>query len=317
MRLRVLLEPVAGATYDQLLAMARATERAGLDAFFRSDHYLGVNPTHPTFRPTDSWTTLGGLARETSTVRLGTLMTASTFRHPGQLAISVATVDQMSNGRIELGLGAGWYEREHESFGIPFPSTGGRFDRFEEQLEIITGLWGAEAGETFSFEGAHWSIASCATFPRVVQSPHPPIVIGGAGPRRTPTLAARFADEFNVAFHIDKAAGIANFHRICEEVGRDPSEVRLSSLVPTCCAADRAGARAKAERLGEGPQRLLSQGVVGTPTEVVEHLEGLAAEGIDTVYFHTYDADDLEQITLLGAEVLGRVSVPARKGQPG
>ncbi len=307
MRLRILLEPLEGATDDQILAMAKATEAAGFDAFFRSDHYLGVDATNPSYRPTDSWTTLAGLARETARVRLGTLMTASTFRHPGPLAISVATVDQMSGGRVELGVGAGWYEREHESFAIPFPPTGERFDRLEEQLEIITGLWRTPAGGTFSFEGAHWSSRDCTTFPRVVQRPHPPIVIGGSGPRRTPSLAARFADEFNVTFGPGQAEGITNFHRICDEVGRDPASVRLSTLAPVPCGAAPAEARRRADRLGEGVARLLSAGVVGVPAQVLEHLGRLAEAGIDTAYFHVYDAEDLEQIALLGAEVLAGI----------
>jgi F420-dependent oxidoreductase-like protein len=196
MRVRVLLEPHHGATYAQILAMARATEDAGFDAFFRSDHYLGIDPDDPGYRPTDSWTTLAGLAVQTERVRLGTLMTASTYRRPGPLAITVATVDAMSGGRAELGIGAAWYEREHRFFGIPFPPLGERFDRLGEQLDIITGLWATAPGERFSYHGQHYQLEECASIPRPVQR-RPPIIIGGAGPRRTPALAARFADEFN------------------------------------------------------------------------------------------------------------------------
>ena len=145
MRLRVLMEPRRGATYEQILALAQTTEEAGFDAFFRSDHYLGIDADDPAYLPTDSWTTLAGLALQTSRVRLGTLMTASTFRHPGPLAVTVATVHAMSGGRVELGIGAAWYEREHRSFGIPFPPVGERFDRLEEQLNVITGLWSSTA----------------------------------------------------------------------------------------------------------------------------------------------------------------------------
>src|SRR6266536_5640873 len=166
MRLRILMEPRHGASYEQTLALARTTEESGFDAFFRSDHYLGIDSADPAYTPTDSWTTLAGLAIETQRVRLGTLMTASTFRYPGPLAICVATVDAMSGGRVELGIGAAWYEREYQSFGIPFPSTGERFDRLEEQLAIITGLWTTPAGQRFSFGGKHFQIDECANFPR-------------------------------------------------------------------------------------------------------------------------------------------------------
>ena len=171
MRARVLLEPRYGATYDQLLAMAKVAEEVGFDAFFRSDHYLGIDADDARLVPTDSWTTIGGLARETTRIRLGTLMTAATFRNPGQLAIVVATADAMSGGRVELGIGTGWYEREHRYFGIPFPSTVERFERLEEALAIITGLWTTQPGERFSFEGRHFRLEECANFPRPVQQP--------------------------------------------------------------------------------------------------------------------------------------------------
>ena len=191
MRMRVLLEPHHGASYDQILAMARATEEAGFDAFFRSDHYLGIDPDDTGYRPTDSWTTLAGLAVQTERVRLGTLMTASTYRQPGPLAVAVATVDAMSGGRAELGVGAAWYEREHRFFGIPFPPLGERFDRLGEQLEVITGLWQTTPGERFSYHGKHYQLEECASIPRPAPHPPPPppsipVIIGGAGPRRTP-----------------------------------------------------------------------------------------------------------------------------------
>ena len=173
MRMRVLLEPHHGASYDQILALARATEEAGFDAFFRSDHYLGIDPDDTGYRPTDSWTTLAGLATQTERVRLGTLMTASTYRQPGPLAIIVATVDAMSGGRAELGIGAAWYEREHRFFGIPFPPLGERFDRLGEQLEVITGLWGTTPGERFSYHGKHYQLEECASIPRPARPPFP------------------------------------------------------------------------------------------------------------------------------------------------
>src|SRR6476661_4362274 len=175
MDLRIFTEPQQGATYDQLLRMARATEDLGFDAFFRSDHYLTMGGDGLP-GPTDAWTTLAGLARETKRIRLGTLMTAATFRLPGVLAIQVAQVDQMSGGRVELGLGAGWYEEEHRAYGIPFPAE--KFARLEEQLAIITGLWRTPVGETFGYEGTHYQLADSPALPKPAQD-RVPVLIGG------------------------------------------------------------------------------------------------------------------------------------------
>src|SRR5690242_8579304 len=228
MKVRVRMEPRHGATYDRIVAMAKATEEAGFDAFFRSDHYLGIDATDPDYLPTDSWTTLGGLARETSTVKLGTLMTAGTYRNPANLAIAVASVDQMSGGRVILGIGTGWYEREHHAFGIPFPPIGERFDRLDEQMQILNGLWTTAQGEPFSFDGRFWKLEEARNFPVLVQKPRPPIVIGGTGPRRTPLMAAKYADEFNSGGGAGTAERFANVRRVCEEIGRDPATLRMS-----------------------------------------------------------------------------------------
>jgi F420-dependent oxidoreductase-like protein len=308
MRLRVLMEPRRGATYEQILALARTTEEAGFDAFFRSDHYLGIDAGDASYLPTDSWATLAGLALQTSRVQLGTLMTASTFRLPGPLAIAVATVHAMSGGRVELGIGTGWYEREHRSFGIPCPPTGERFDRLEEQLSVITGLWTTPPGERFSYAGKHYQIDDCANFPAVPAGARPRVIIGGVGPRRTPGLAARFADEFNSGLGGDDAGRFDNFRRICAEQGRDPDTVRLSTTLPVCCGATPDEARRRAASLGEPGARLLSQGVIGTPADVLGRLERFAAIGVDTVYFHLYDAVDLDHVRLLGQEVLARAA---------
>ena len=308
MKLRVLMEPRHGATYDRILAMARATEQAGFDAFFRSDHYLGIDSGDPDYLPTDSWTTLGGLARETSQVKLGTLMTAGTYRTPAVLAMAVASVDQMSDGRIILGIGTGWYEREHQAFGIPFPSMGERFDRLEEALQIITGLWTTPPGETFSFEGRFWQLDQCANFPELVQRPRPEIVIGGTGPRRTPLAAARFADEFNSGAGQGVAERFANVRRVCEEIGRDPATLRLSATHQMICGATRAEAQRRLERLGPPGERMLANGVVGTPQDLVDELGRLADEGCEIVYLHIFDIDDLDHIALIGSEVVPQVA---------
>ena len=305
MRPRVLLEAHHGATYEQILAHALTAEEAGFEAFFRSDHYLGVERGNPRFVPTDSWATLAGLARETRRVRLGTLVTAATFRLPGVLAVTVATVDAMSGGRVELGLGAAWYTEEHQMFGIPFPPIKERFDRLEEQLSIITGLWTTPPGERFSFEGRHYRVDECANFPRAAQSPRPTLIVGGGGPRRTPTLAARFADEFNAGFGPGVAERFVRFRRICEELGRDPAGVRLSAAVPVFCGADQAEVTRRVGTMSPGP--LLDQAVCGTPDAVVRRLMEVVESGADTIYFHVFDVEDLDHLRLLGREVLPRL----------
>ncbi|HEY7260072.1 MAG TPA: TIGR03560 family F420-dependent LLM class oxidoreductase [Trebonia sp.] len=305
MRLRVLLEPHHGATYAQILALAQAAEEGGFDAFFRSDHYLGIDANDVTYQPTDSWTTLAGLAVQTRRVRIGTLVTAATYRLPGQLAVEVATVDQMSGGRAELGIGTAWFEREHQYFGIPFPPTGERFDRFEEQLAIITGLWDTKPGERFSYDGKFYQLQDCASIPR--PAARPKIIIGGAGPKRTPTLAAKYADEFNGALGLDVRDRFANFRRICEDVvGRDPAEVRLSGTLPVCIGSDAADLERRKESLGEPGARLLAAGVTGSAGEVVRAIEKLADQGADTVYFHLYGPGDVEHVRLLGSKVVSR-----------
>src|SRR5437660_9188270 len=201
MRLRIFTEPQQGASYDQQLAMARVAEDEGFDAFFRSDHLMHFGPGDGLPGPTDAWATLAGLARETSRVRLGTLVTPITFRHPGLLAITVAQVDAMSGGRVELGLGAGWFDGEHHAYGVPFPPFAERFERLGESLAIVTGLWTTPPGERFSFAGRHYRITDSPALPKPRQSPRPPVILGGAGPNRTPRLAAKYADEFNTPFH--------------------------------------------------------------------------------------------------------------------
>ncbi|MQA84818.1 MAG: TIGR03560 family F420-dependent LLM class oxidoreductase [Streptosporangiales bacterium] len=306
MRVRVLLEPRHGGSYDQFLAFARAAEEAGFDAFFRSDHLLGVDPADTTYATTDAWTTLAGLARDTARIRLGTLVTPGTFRWPGFLAVSAANTDVMSGGRVELGLGAGWYEREHRAFGVPFPPMKERFDRLEEQMAIIKGLWTIPPGEGFSFSGRHYRLEDCVNAPRTAQSPHPPIVVGGAGPRRTPALAARFADEYNATFGTGARERFAVFHRACEEIGRDPATARLSVALPVACGADQAEVDRRQAVMGS--PRMLAEAACGAPETVLDRLSSLAADGVDTVYFHIYDIDDLDHIRLLGEEVVPKAS---------
>ena len=308
MDLRIFVEPQQGASYDDQLAVARAAEDGGFDAFFRSDHYVALGPGDGLPGPTDSWTTLAGLARETRRIRLGTLVSSATFRHPGVLAIQVAQADQMSGGRVELGLGAGWNETEHAAYGIPFPSTRERFDRLEEQLAVVTGLWSTPVGERFSFDGRHYRLADSPALPKPVQRPVP-VIIGGSGARRTPALTARYAAEYNSNFTgVDDTA--ANYRRVrqaCSRVERDPDELTYSVALTVVCGTHEREVRRRADAIGRDVAELGRGGLVGTPGEVVERLRQYAGIGCQRVYLQVLDMSDLDHISLLGAEVLPHV----------
>jgi len=304
-RVRVFVEPQQGATYDQLLAVATVAEECGFDAFFRSDHYLAMGGDGLP-GPTDAWVTLGGLARETTRIRLGTLVTSATFRLPGPLAITVAQVDAMSGGRVELGLGAGWYDDEHRAYGIPFPPLKERFDRLEEQFEIVTGLWATPVGEQYAHAGPHYTVSGSPALPKPVQSPRPPLIVGGAGPVRTPRLAARFADEFNVPFHgiDDTAVQYDRVRQACRDVGRDPGSLGLSAAVVVCCGADEPELARRAASIGRKVEELRANGAAGTPGEVAEKCLAYAEVGADTVYLQVLDLADMDHLRLIAAEVV-------------
>lgn len=308
MELRVFTEPQQGATYDDLLRAARAAEDLGFGAFFRSDHYLGMG-TEGFPGPTDAWVTLAGLARETSTIRLGTLMTSATFRHPGPLAISVAQVDQMSGGRVELGIGAGWFEAEHTAYGIPFPSTRERFDRLEESLAVVTGLWETPAGERFDFTGTHYRLVDSPALPKPVQAPRPPVLIGGKGRRRTPALAARYADEFNIPFEgLEESRKIfGRVREACTAQGRDPSSLTYSNALVLCCGRDDAEVARRAASIGRDPAELRRSGLVGTPEEVVDKAACFAEAGAERLYLQVLDLDDLDHLDLVADRVVPHV----------
>ncbi len=310
MRLRIFTEPQQGATYEQQLIVARTAEELGFDAYFRSDHYLRMGPGDPGPGPTDAWITLAGLARETSRLRLGTLVTPITFRLPGPLAISVAQVDVMSGGRVELGLGAGWFDDEHRAYGIPFPSNRERFERLEEQLAIITGLWTTPPGQRFSYSGKHYQLADSPALPKPAQQPHPPIIIGGYGTKRTPALAARYAQEFNLAFapldvYRDQVARVT---QACTEAGRDPSTLRTTAALVVCCGSDKAEFERRAAAIGRLPDELRANGAAGLPHEVVERLHAFADAGAETAYLQVLDLDDLDHLRLVAAEVMPKVA---------
>jgi F420-dependent oxidoreductase-like protein len=303
--LRIFTEPQQGASYDDLLAVARETEALGFDAFFRSDHYLWMGDVSGEPGPTDAWITLAGLARETERIRLGTLVTAATFRLPGPLAISVAQVDAMSGGRVELGLGSAWYDDEHAAYGIPFPPLGERFDRLEEQLEIITGLWETAPGDRYSFAGKHYQLTDSPALPKPVQSPRPPVIVGGWGKARTPRLAARFADEFNVPFPPlkDFRPAVDSVTAACETAGRDPGTMTFSAAVVVCCGEDEEAYRRRAAAIGRDPGELRENGAAGTVAEVVERLGGFVDAGAERLYLQVLDLHDLDHLRLIAAEV--------------
>jgi F420-dependent oxidoreductase-like protein len=303
--LRIFTEPQMGATYDDLLAVARRTEETGFDAFFRSDHYLAMGGDGLP-GPTDAWVSLGGLARETRRIRLGTLMSAATFRLPGPLAISVAQVDQMSGGRVELGIGAAWFEAEHAAYGIPFPELGERFDRYEEQVEVVTGLWNAPAGETFDFAGRYYQLSDAPALPKPVQEGGIPVIIGGRGAKRTPRLAARYAAEFNVPFSsaADNARLFAGVREACEEFGRDPGSMVYSSALALCVGRDRGEISRRAAAIGRTVEDLRATAVAGTPAEAVDVLGRYAEMGAQRVYLQVLDLADLDHLDLVAAEVV-------------
>ena len=306
MDLRIFTEPQMGASYDDQLRVARAAEAAGYDAFFRSDHFLVMGEASGEPGPTDSWVTLGALARETSRIRLGTLVTSATFRLPGPLAITVAQVDAMSRGRVELGLGSGWFAAEHEAYGIPFPGLGERFDRLTEQLEIITGLWGTLPGERFSYRGTHYAIAESPALPKPVQQPHPPVIVGGVGAKRTPALAARFASEFNVPFAVEEkvATQFARVDEACRAIGRDPAELVRSVAHTIAVGRDDAQVRQRALTIGRDPADMKVNGLSGTVAEVVDRLgQWREKTGITRIYLQLLDLADLDQVELIAAEV--------------
>ncbi|RSS60414.1 LLM class F420-dependent oxidoreductase [Streptomyces sp. WAC06614] len=303
MDLRIFTEPQQGASYDTLLTVAKATEDLGFDAFFRSDHYLKMGSVDGLPGPTDAWITLAGLARETRRIRLGTLMTAGTFRLPGVLAIQVAQVDQMSGGRIELGLGAGWFEQEHTAYGIPFPDA--RIARLEEQLAIVTGLWATEPGRTFDFDGRYYRLKDSPALPKPAQA-KVPVLVGGHGARRTPQLAARYADEFNMPFAsaADSEQQFGRVRRAAEEAGRKPDDLVYSNALVVCVGRNDAEVARRAAAIGREVDELKANGLAGSPAEVVEKLGTYRAAGSSRVYLQLLDLHDLDHLELIASQVL-------------
>ncbi|MGH3706166.1 MAG: LLM class F420-dependent oxidoreductase [Agromyces sp.] len=306
MEVCIFTEPQQGASYADQLAQASTAERLGFDGWFRSDHYLAMGDGDPLPGPTDAWTTLAGLARETRGIRLGTLVSSATFRHPSVLAIQVAQVDDMSGGRVELGLGTGWFAEEHEAYGIPFPAK--RFGMLEEQLEVVTGLWSTPVGEHYDFTGEHYRLERSPALPKPAQA-SVPIIIGGSGPKRTPAIAARFASEFNIGFR-DEAVVADMFARVrqaCRDIDRDPASLRMSVALPTVVAASDAEYRRRLAAIGADPATFAEVNIAGTPAAAVEKVLRLRDLGADRVYLQLVDLRDLEHLALIGADVLPHV----------
>jgi F420-dependent oxidoreductase-like protein len=306
MDLRVFTEPQQGASYEDLRAVAQASEEFGFDAFFRSDHYLAMGDASGLPGPTDAWLTLAGLARETSRIRLGTLVSPATFRLPGPLAISVAQVDQMSGGRVELGLGAGWYEAEHTAYGIPFYDVAERFARLAEQVEIVHGLLSTPMGEKYGFDGTYYQLADSPALPKPVQSPHPPLILGGAARTKGAALAARYADEFNVGFSsVSETA--ERFGRVREAAAATGRDLVYSAAQVLCVGRDEAEIARRAAVIGREVDDLRANGLAGTPAEVIARIGEYAAIGATRIYLQTLDLKDLDHLELVATEVMPEV----------
>jgi len=307
MRLRIFTEPQQGAHYSELASLARLSEELGFDAFFRSDHYMAFDGDGLP-GPTDAWLTMAALARDTTSIRLGTLVTPVTFRYPGPLAISVAQVDQMSGGRVELGLGTGWHDGEHAAYGIPFPPTRVRFEQLEEQLAIITGLWSTPPGERFSFTGSHYTLTDSPALPKPVQRPIP-VIVGGWGEKRTPRLAAKYATEFNLPFAPVELYGAAveRVRAACEAAGRDPATLRTTVAQTVCCGATEQEFARRAAAIGQEPAGLRANNLGGLPGEIVERIGAYGAAGAETVYLQVLDLGDHDHLRLIASEVAPHV----------
>ncbi len=312
MQLCVMIEGQEDVTWPQWLAIALACERHRIPGLFRSDHYMNLDGQHPERVATDAWTTLAALAAATTSVRLGTLVSPATFRHPSMLAKAVATADHVSGGRVELGLGAGWHEREHAAYGFPFGAVKERIDVLEEQLQIVLGAW---ADGSFSFDGAHYRLDAIDARPKPVQRPHPPLIIGGSAGPRSARIAAAYADEYNTPFPTveNVRAYSARVGDACEAAGREPIPFSVMTAVLVGASpselADRAG-RLAAKMGGDG-DALLSDPpdgwIVGTVEEAAEQLGTLADAGVSRVMCQLLLHDDLDQIALIGDELAPRV----------
>ena len=312
MRYALMTEPQQGLSYDEILALASTAEGAGLEAFFRSDHYASF-PGASGLQTTDAWTTLAGLARETTTIRLGTLVSPVTFRIPGNLAKVIQTADEMSGGRIEAGFGAGWNEAEHAQLGIPFPPLGERYDMLAEELALIHGLWTEPDG--WSFEGKHWKAQDARRHGEIARGGrrHPHIILGGKGGPRMAELVARYGDEFNLlsASPDDAPAAYGRVRQACKEVGRDPDELTYSAMTGVLVAETEGDLRARVDDLMRALGKGIADGeawlaerrgrwIMGTPDEARERAAALEKQGTQRIMLQDFLPRDLDHVRLMG-----------------
>jgi len=317
MRFSLMIEPQQGLSYEEQLRIAKLAERSGYETLFRSDHYTSF-PGASGKPTTDAWTVVAGLARETSTIRLGVLVSPVTFRHPGTFAKVVTTVDEMSGGRIDVGVGAGWNEQEHRELGLAFPPINERADLMEDELALLHGLW--EGPDGWTFEGHQLRVAGGAFRPKPVQQPHPPIIIGGTGSPRSIRMAVRYGTEYNMSSSDpdECAAAYARMDEECRRVGRDPKTLRRSAMVgvligSTAAEVERRAA-AQLELVGNGSERAgewlatrRRRWIAGTPDEARAMVVRFAAAGAERIMLQDMLPRDLEMIELAAAELIGRV----------
>jgi F420-dependent oxidoreductase-like protein len=315
MRLALMTEPQQGLSYDDILACATAADEAGLEAFFRSDHYASF--PGPEGEPTtDAWATLAGLARDTRRIHIGALVSPVTFRLPGPFAKLVTTVDEMSGGRLEVGMGAGWNDDEHAQLGIAFPSLGERFEMLEESVEILHGLWTQPDG--WAFEGRHWRIRDALFNPKPSElrpdGGHPPIILGGGGGPRLARLAARFADEFNLtsASPDGARAAYARLDEACAAQGREPASVARSAMTGVLIAETEQELRDRTHALleftgdGDGADadawldQRRSRWIIGTLDQAAERIAAFADAGAGRLMLQTFLPRDLDHVRLMG-----------------
>jgi F420-dependent oxidoreductase-like protein len=308
MRVALMVEGQEGVSWDDWLRLARACEQHGVEALFRSDHY-GSILTNPWQAAHDAWATISALGALTERLRLGTLVSPATFRHPSVLARLAVTADHVSQGRVEVGMGAGWYEREHEAHGFPFDDDRTRFERFAEQVEIVVRSW-TEDG--FDFEGTHYRLVDARAEPKPAQKPHPPLILGGSARPRSATLAARFADEYNSPFaSIEQCrARRKALDDACRAADRDPETLPYSLMTLTTVGAGRAELRDRVRRVLElrgddrDPDAVLAEEhdawLLGTVEQVAERLEAYRAAGVSRVMLQHLDHEDLDMIELIG-----------------
>ena len=309
MRVCLMIEGQEGVTWEDWVALAKTCEQAGLEALFRSDHYTSMfnESTHGSL---DAWATLSGLAALTSSLRLGTMVSPASFRHPSALAKMVVTADHISGGRVELGLGAGWFEREHSGYGFPFAKTSTRMKVLAEQLEIVHGQW---TSDDFSFSGEHYSIESLNALPKPLQQPHPPLIVGGSGKKGSVELAARWADEYNtVAPTPERCSELrGDLDEACRRHGREPSSLPLS-VMTTCIVGispdefqERVRGVLRATNNDDSPDDFVRESqteqVLGTVDEVVERLHAYEAAGVERIMLQHLLHQDLDMVRLLGA----------------